>query len=507
MTYLYGDSSPAPLTGNFIELVRDAMELCVGILLADERIQKGAATGRAHRDAAEAELARIDKLGGQVTSALGRMAHPQVESPADRAAAMIAQAAEELVGRARESVRASLAAEIAAVDAEQARERAGCVKALEKLLLRHAPPASEVGLRLEQLGGSRVYQGELLLRTPFGLEAALELEIPPTHLFGKLLRIGAVAPGLGVTIAERGWIRKGIRSRHRRLDRYTLTALRVDSEGTAMDLRSRPDDDAAGFQILARSDGAPVRLIPLGSAVERTPPLERLLDEDAKALLSLRDQLVAALGELSRCRSALKLVRFEGTPLELHPEPRRLVEQIIRSMAPLVQEVQRRSLSPTELVLKRVLADDRREEIFVTKADLLRKLEGLPESMRRLFESLSLEEEAVTMVDDSARRRSREHPAPRLVPALLENPEPLFETPIPETRLPGHAPRIDPDTDELLIEPATRPSPPKVVSAPPPIPAEPGDATPALPRPALRRETEDSGTLTFHDALGRFKDP
>ena len=57
----------------------------------------------------------------------------------------------------------------------------------------------------------------------------------------------------------------------------------------------------------------------------------------------------------------------------------------------VVQEIAARSQSPGELVLRRQLADDRREEIFLSKSELRRKIEPLAEGERSLFDRLLLD--------------------------------------------------------------------------------------------------------------------
>jgi hypothetical protein len=59
-------------------------------------------------------------------------------------------------------------------------------------------------------------------------------------------------------------------------------------------------------------------------------------------------------------------------------------------MAPVVTEIARHSLAPDELVLKRVVTDDRREEVFVAKADLISKLDPVPVALRGVFAPLGL---------------------------------------------------------------------------------------------------------------------
>jgi hypothetical protein len=71
---------------------------------------------------------------------------------------------------------------------------------------------------------------------------------------------------------------------------------------------------------------------------------------------------------------------------------RDLIERLLLVLAPLVRDLSAHSLSPSELVLRRMIGDDRREEIFVTKAELRAKFSDLEEDDRRLFDVLDLGE-------------------------------------------------------------------------------------------------------------------
>jgi hypothetical protein len=70
-----------------------------------------------------------------------------------------------------------------------------------------------------------------------------------------------------------------------------------------------------------------------------------------------------------------------------------LIERLVEEMAPVVQEIARRSKSTEELIIKRVTGDKRREEIFISKADLVAKIALLPAQLRVLFRPLGLEEQ------------------------------------------------------------------------------------------------------------------
>ena len=69
MSYLYGDSTHSKLEVNYIEFLRDAVEFCVQVLLADQRITQGRTHIRALEHAAVAEAERLQKLQPLVAKA------------------------------------------------------------------------------------------------------------------------------------------------------------------------------------------------------------------------------------------------------------------------------------------------------------------------------------------------------------------------------------------------------------------------------------------------------
>jgi len=159
--------------------------------------------------------------------------------------------------------------------------------------------------------------------------------------------------------------------------------------------------------------------------------------------VQLWNELTRAAAGLRRNRCALIDARFDGTPVGELNDPTALVHRLVTQVAPVVRAIAQHSLSPHELVLKRVLADDRREEIFASKADLLEKLTPLPGNLYRLFEPLALD-------DTSEPRPSRPgsfRPAVATPSAPGDTPEaeaptrlaslPTPSTPAPHGRLRG----------------------------------------------------------------------
>jgi hypothetical protein len=109
---------------------------------------------------------------------------------------------------------------------------------------------------------------------------------------------------------------------------------------------------------------------------------------DVAKLQMMREKLVAAAMMLARHRRGLVDVKIDGEPLASHPTPSLLAERLVAAMAPTVQEIASRSQSPGELVLRRLIGEARREEIFLAKQELLGKLEGLSAPNRALFDPL-----------------------------------------------------------------------------------------------------------------------
>jgi hypothetical protein len=76
---------------------------------------------------------------------------------------------------------------------------------------------------------------------------------------------------------------------------------------------------------------------------------------------------------------------LENAPLWKEHDPRQVADRLIAVIAPIVREIAVHSPGGTELALKRLAADKRREEVFVSKASLVQKLAPVPERLRPLL--------------------------------------------------------------------------------------------------------------------------
>ncbi len=387
MSYLYGDSTASTLEINFIDFLRDAVDFCVQVLAADERIAEGKARTRALENASTADIAKLERIGALIPKAVEGAPVGDGDSATARCVAAIVRSAEELVRAAKSEVGAALELESKRRDEAEARDREACLKALETLLVKHDLPGMRSDFHIALAGGPR-YACRMNVTTGFGLEAAIELDVPLNHLFEKVVRVDRVVDRLELQVPEMGgWLHKEIRLRPQHLEKHHVVALSLKAGGDELRLRASPDGKGSGFDILYAGDDSAPRLVRIDDEEKGAETFD-VEEADKPKLFALRDRLAAAASELAGHRKAVVDAKLEGESFRTLTQPSLIVERLIATLAPEVQEIAARSQSPGELVLRRLLSGDRREEIFLSKQELKVKLEPLKEMHRALFHPL-----------------------------------------------------------------------------------------------------------------------
>jgi hypothetical protein len=476
MSYLYGDSTPSTLDINFIDFLRDAVDFCVSVVEADQRIAEGAARTRTLDDEAVIEIERLKKVAALVPHAFDSVPVGHVDSASARCVATIVRSALDLVRLETSGIHSALDAEIAKRDAGAAREREVCVKALEKLLLAHDPPDTKLDLRVA-LGDGGHYAARAQLTTTFGVTATLDLNVPLNHLFERLVRVDRLTERLDVQAPEvAGWLHKEVKMRPQHLERHHVTELTVASGGAgSLKLRAGADGSGPGFNVTFSREAPRVQLARVDHGDASAEPPFAAEENDARKLLAVYEKLALAAAELARHRKALVDAKLDGEPLRAIPKPTLLVERVISNIAPVVQEISARSQTPGELVLRRLLGDGRREEIFLSKSELRSKIEVLSASNRTLFDPLWV---IAAPLSPAAR-------LDRLVPSVGPLPSASAGLPnVVRTTLAYAA------SSPAAEAPRTRTPPPAIASpaVPPPPPPPPPPPAAAKP-PALPSDT------------------
>ena len=479
MSYLYGDSTSSTLDVNFIDFLRDAVEFCVQVLLADQSIVQGQARTRSLDHVAAAEVERLQKVGALVSKAFEDVPLGEEDSATARCVAAIVRSASDLVRAETAELLSALDAEISKRDDEAGQARVGCVRALGVFLAKHDLPDMTLDVHLGITGGAR-YGCRARMTTRFGLDAVLDLEIPANHLFERIVRVDRLTERLDVKVPEMsGWLHKEVKLRAQHLEKHHVAALSIRASGGTLKLRTAADGTGPGFDIVFAKEAPRVRLARVDQPQGPPEPPFDVEEADAVKLLALHEKLAAAAIELTRHRKEIVEATLDGELLRTHAKPALIVERLIATMAPIVQEIAARSQSPGELVLRRLLGDGRREEIFLSKEELKLKLKPLLEGNRALFDSLWLDGNGGVAPDPSASTRPSsapvrgEHP---ILPLTL-TPAAQVQPAAPTAALPavestgGQPIRYTPASLALSTpsrEPAQRAGPPAPLATEPP---------------------------------------
>ena len=407
---VYGDSTPFPHEGNFIETVRHAVECGVALMSAQHVIVKSGARAADIERARQVERGRLEQMANGVKRALLL----EMAGGSERL--------QRTGGRINDATRIAADAEIGALEAMASEElqkariikdgaRMSALRALETFLLRHDLPGTEVGLRI--LAGESTYASQAVVGTPFGVEAVFDLVVPAAHEWGRVRRVGDLTSGVEVHVPlESGLFFKRIEVQALRLDRLYFSTLHLKTERSVLTLRKQPRS-GTGYKLVLDSTKPqqPPRVL-IGKidedGTESADEAIELHGEDMIHVLRLWQRVLDSTSDLSMRRHAMSSALVDGRPIHELDEPQLVCERLVRAMSPVVREIARRSGAPGELVLRRTVSAGRRDEIYITKAELHEKVMTLAPPLRAVFEPFEL---------DSP--RSPRAPAPS-VPAYVE---------------------------------------------------------------------------------------
>jgi hypothetical protein len=387
MAFLYGDSTPSPLQSNFLEFLRDALDFAVHVLQVDANIEKIRDLRREGSLAAEEEIQRLREFGRIVMAAIDEAPKGEEGSETSRCAAQHRALSTDTVNASIEAVKTTLAAEVAQAERDETAQRDASFKALETLLLPHAPPESTISTSVERRADGS-FAVSLIGDATLGLHWRIEFAIPDGHvLSGAPLSIERLSPLMEFSAPEQtGWLKKETKPRPQRLDKFVLTEATDDGHEVVLKLRA----------VAAGDQGFAFAVDPASGAVRATKTSGKdgdvdfdLSAEDTPKIVALAEKLRAAIAELKG--GTLVEATLDSAEYKVHPIFRDVVERLVTKMTPIVQEIARHSLTQTELVIRRLLSNERREEIFLAKTTLREKYAPLPRDQRALFDSFGFD--------------------------------------------------------------------------------------------------------------------
>ncbi len=489
MTYLYGDSSDSGLELNYIELLRDFLDFAVQIMLSEQRIEESLQSAEEQKSAVNNELDELRTLGEAVGRALEQSKTRKEKSATNKTIAALRSSTQDTLRRTAEGLKAQVAASDQEILQRKKRERAGNAKITERLLLHHELPDSHNTVGVSMNSEETAYDARVSGSCKQGLQWVFAAEIPAKNQFHQPLKVAALVSELSIDLPEMsGFVRKSVKLKPYRISTLYITDLASAGKELLLKLRTTPvSTEPTGLDIRANSKTKGVTAQRIDKGEEAAP--FQLSDSDAAAVLSICEGLDEDRLALVEYRAKLIALLFDGKDLSECPDPKILLRRLIDRIGPIIQEIAKHSLAESELVLKRVLANDRREEIFASRADLISKVSGVSISLRGIFAPLGLGDLGLT---DGPNSDKDVDPPTKKQTTLAE-----LEKPIPQSNRP-HLKRSDsaPTLADLSDDEATN-----IASGPPTEPPE--DTVHVMTAMAPDENETDPGMNPFTVAAGR----
>jgi hypothetical protein len=379
---VYGDSTPFAYGLDFLDALRALVDSCVAMLSVQETIDQAII----HSAELERELQGERRCLGALMESVRDATALHMKGPARvrTAAQQVYSGARAAFDRSRGELERQWKVELSGTERIVDEACATSFQALEGFLLAHVPPQSSVSWRLA--ADDDGYGGNMRIDTRFGLQAQFSLAIPTTHRWAHLVRVGDLAPGTTATM-PRAAERRGKGTLHTvHLDKLVVSDAVLEPHRIALTLR-RGARSGAGYRIEVTSESGQTTAEVLDEDGRAAGGAHEV--EDRENLLPLVSALLDSTFELALRRQLMTAASLDDKSLRDRHEPRDLVLRLLGVYGPIATEIARRS-PRSELVLRRDVADGRREAIFLRRSELIDKYARLAPQQRALFEALNL---------------------------------------------------------------------------------------------------------------------
>lgn len=379
--YRYGDGTPFPLDENFIETLTAAVETCTNAFVPLAELDGRRERARDARRDAEREISRLEDLEKALSTALSPyvvVGPDKKPSSAMTVAQRLAQSAKSFIAEAK----GQIDTRIRQMDAQASGRTSadGVLRALSPFFDEHQLPKA-VWIMSWDVRGNEPHADAVA--TAGRITASFTLAPDP---YRAPIRVEQLADGVVVHMMKKGVFGKA-KPAPVDLGKYVMVAFERTVKESVVTLKENANKASAGLRFAVGDGGATwVSITPAGDAEGEPNPLD---SEDIAPIRTLSERANAALKDLINRRSLVDLTLGGKSITELD-EPRVVPLELLQQLTPLARTIREKSRMSGELVLKRDIGDNRREELFVPRATLAQQFARLPAEYRRPFEEMGI---------------------------------------------------------------------------------------------------------------------
>ncbi len=409
MRYLFGDSKPFPLSFNFLATLEAFMSAATRVVqLETEGARQASQLAKANQeriltvdtfDALHQSL--IVTVNQVITGGYGpRGTVSDSEPPPEiqEYAQKLNEYSAKLIQEKRLLAKSTTERESAALAAAKEKRSAEIKLHLEHFFRTVEVPVLSSRVSLKVVGKDHKSELGVVFRNHGDIVTGFTLT-PGRHLaWASPRKVSEFVPTFDLTVGSKKSFFKGVVSAELvSLADYVVGRADVHDRGAEIALRKKAEvKDAYVFKLQKSSKGmtGEVERPDDPNAKSLSPTLEL---DDVLKLDTLAQRLREAFEPLFMERESVVCVDLDSKDVFKHQLGLPIVSRLVKTFAPLVEEITSRSPSDQELSLK--LEDDngKREELYLRRDDLLKKLQPLNAEGRGVFAPLGLDDWVPTL--------------------------------------------------------------------------------------------------------------
>jgi hypothetical protein len=390
MRFLYGDSASFPLHYNFLATLEAFIGAAARAAELESQYRSMVAVASEAAQTRTKAVEALERFHQVVMHALRDSSSRSLEALTLEYARQLGEQAARIVDNARATAIATNDRELAGAHGEGERCRIEVRAALESFFRSGKLPTIEarVTYTLEPTKGKHSFTA--VLSHPENIVAAYTLAADRVPEWNHPRRVGEFIQPMNLNVgARKSWFKKTVEPEPLAMHEFFIGGFDLSDDNAELRLRKKPEMPDGLLFMLRRIDTNLIAEVHHPDNPEAEGQLPTSVDvHDRMQLERLWQLLRTAVAPLLDHKDRVTSLHLDAEDVFETGKALALIDRVVHLMGPTVTEIARRSPNPQELSLKAENDEGRREEIYVKKMDLLRKLTPLSPQERRIFAPL-----------------------------------------------------------------------------------------------------------------------